>query len=112
MICVIVRMFGCNNSDRIHIIAPKFAAIVKKDARMPQPAILTTAWSGFQLGAGFGQDLRQAGFWNRWKMAVCVFEPGKPRGRRVNNPAPTCNLDHRMVRISTWGRIWTGLHRV
>jgi hypothetical protein len=74
---------------------------------MPQSAILTTAWSGLQLGAEIGQGLRQAGFWNRWKMAVCVFEPVKPRGERGDNPAPTCNLDHRVVRISTWGRNWT-----
>jgi hypothetical protein len=74
---------------------------------MPQPAILTIWWSGFQLGAGFWQGLCQAGFWNRWKMAVCVFEAGRHSSRRGNNPAPTCNLDQRMVRISTWGRIWT-----
>jgi hypothetical protein len=74
---------------------------------MPQPEILTTAWSGFQLGAEFGQDLRQAekpailfkeepnfGIVGKWRFvylnrAVCVFEPIKPRGGRGNNPAPT-----------------------
>jgi hypothetical protein len=76
---------------------------------LPQPAILTTSWSGFQLGAEIVQGVRQARFRNRWKMAVCVFEPGKPRGERGNNPAPTCNLDHRVVRISTWGRNLTRL---